>query len=181
MIVDLGTGDGRAVLALAAADPRALALGIDANAAAMAEASRRAARVRTSLPNAVFLLGAAERLPGPLGSAADGVTITMPWGSLLRGVLGHDAAVLAGIASIVRPGGRVEVLASVKPSDGVDGVPDLSDAARPAIADAWRPSGFVLTEMRPATRAELAAVRSSWARRLGERPIWRLVFDRQGP
>jgi 16S rRNA (adenine(1408)-N(1))-methyltransferase len=41
--IDLGTGDGRHVLALAAARPDTLVIGVDANAAGMAESSRRAA------------------------------------------------------------------------------------------------------------------------------------------
>jgi methylase of polypeptide subunit release factors len=42
--VDLGCGDGRAVLAAAAGRPDRLVVGVDASAAAMAEASRRADR-----------------------------------------------------------------------------------------------------------------------------------------
>jgi 16S rRNA (adenine(1408)-N(1))-methyltransferase len=58
----LGTGDGRRVLAAAAAQPDTLVVGLDANAAAMAEASRKAAR-RSSLPNALFVVAAAEHPP----------------------------------------------------------------------------------------------------------------------
>jgi 16S rRNA (adenine(1408)-N(1))-methyltransferase len=60
--VDLGTGDGRAVLAAARRDPDTLAVGLDANAAAMADASRRATR-RNALPNALFAVAAAEHPP----------------------------------------------------------------------------------------------------------------------
>jgi 16S rRNA (adenine(1408)-N(1))-methyltransferase len=60
--LDLGTGDGRAVLAAAAARPDALVIGVDASAAAMAESSRRAAR-RGALPNALFAVAAAEHPP----------------------------------------------------------------------------------------------------------------------
>ena len=178
MIVDLGAGDGRAVLDRALADPRALVIGVDATAAAMAGASRRATRGRTRLPNAVFLAAAAEALPGPLGAVASIVTVTMPWGSLLRGVLGRDARVLAGVASIVAPGGRVEVLTSVQPSDGIEGLPNLDESARAPIAAAWREVGFELVEMRRATPADVVASRSSWAKRLGDRPIWRIVLRR---
>ena len=62
MAIDLGTGDGRRVLALAVARPDTLASGLDANAAAMAEASRRAAR-KDALPNALFAVAAAEHPP----------------------------------------------------------------------------------------------------------------------
>lgn len=62
MAVDLGTGDGRSVLAAAAAQPDVLVVGVDASAAAMADASRRAAR-RSALPNALFAVMAAEHPP----------------------------------------------------------------------------------------------------------------------
>jgi 16S rRNA (adenine(1408)-N(1))-methyltransferase len=58
----LGTGDGRYVLAAADERPDRLVIGVDANAAAMAEASRRAAR-RAALPNALFVVSAAEHPP----------------------------------------------------------------------------------------------------------------------
>jgi 16S rRNA (adenine(1408)-N(1))-methyltransferase len=60
--LDLGTGDGRYVLAAATERPDTLVIGVDANAAGMAEASRRAAR-RAALPNALFVVAAAEHPP----------------------------------------------------------------------------------------------------------------------
>ncbi|HEY4634322.1 MAG TPA: class I SAM-dependent methyltransferase [Candidatus Limnocylindrales bacterium] len=172
--MDLGTGDGRAVLARAAAEPRSLVIGVDAVASAMAESSRRADRRGPA--NALFLAAAVEALAdSPLAGTADLVTVAFPWGSLLRGVVGLDAAALAGVAAPVRPGGgRLEVLASVIPSDGVDGLACLDVAAATRVGEAWACAGLELVEMRPATTAELRAVRSSWARRLGDRPVWRL-------
>ncbi len=179
MIIDIGTGDGRAVLARASAEPRALVIGIDANAAAMAESSRRAARpgAGRGFENAIFLVAAAEVLAGPLAGVASLVTITMPWGSLLRGVLGLDPVALRGAASVVAARGRVELLASVVPADrvGIDAL-DLTAATR--VADAWRSVGFELESMRAATSEDLRATRSSWASRLGERPVWRLDLRR---
>lgn len=62
MAIDLGTGDGRYVLRAAAENPDTLFIGVDANAAAMAGASRRATR-RDALPNALFAVAAAEHPP----------------------------------------------------------------------------------------------------------------------
>jgi 16S rRNA (adenine(1408)-N(1))-methyltransferase len=181
VIVDLGTGDGRAVLARAAAERDALVIGIDANAAAMAESSRRAARGRGAqrLANAWFAVESAEALPGPLARVASTVTGVMPWGSLLRGVLGLDDAVLRGIASIVSPAGCVEILASVTPSDAVDGLTLLDGDAGAVIASAWAAVGFELVSMRRATVDDLRRTRSSWARRLGDRPVWRIELARR--
>jgi 16S rRNA (adenine(1408)-N(1))-methyltransferase len=177
VIVDLGTGDGRAVLARASAEPGALVIGVDAIAAGMAEASRRASRGRT-ITNALFLAEAAEALPGPLAGAASLVTVTMPWGSLLRGILGLDMVALCGVASLVASGGRVEVMASVIPADRVAGIDALEPSCQAPISAAWRASGLLLESMRAASAADLHATRSSWARRLGDRPVWRIDVRR---
>jgi 16S rRNA (adenine(1408)-N(1))-methyltransferase len=75
--IDVGTGDGRAVLATAAREPRTLAIGLDASAAAMAEASRRASSParKGGLENARFVVTAAEAPPAPLRGVAELVTL----------------------------------------------------------------------------------------------------------
>lgn len=185
MIVDLGTGDGRAVLAAAAADPQALVIGLDADASAMAEASRRAARPtrKGGLPNALFVAGAAETPPAELCGIADTVTAWFPWGSLLRGVLGLDDAAARGLATLVRPdGGRVEALVSVTARDRLDGVASLDGPALDRLAGAHRRFGLELVSVAPATAEEVRATRSSWGRRLlasgSDRPVWRLSLRR---
>jgi tRNA G46 methylase TrmB len=50
------------VLHAAAEHPDTLVVGVDANASAMADASRRGAR-RDALPNALFVVAAAEHPP----------------------------------------------------------------------------------------------------------------------
>ncbi len=179
MIVDLGTGDGRAVLTAAASDPRALVLGIDANAASMAEASRRAARPapKGGLPNALFLAAAAEALDPVLDACADVVTVTFPWGSLLRGALALDeaAAVTASIARLTKRDGRVSMLLSVTPRDGIAGLPCLDEGAIAGVAARYEALGLCLVEARPATTEEVRASGSTWAKRLGDaRDVWRI-------
>ena len=189
VILDLGTGDGRAVVARARAEPASLVLGIDADARAMAEASRRAARrvERGGLPNAAFLADAAERMPGPLAGIASLVTITFPWGSLLAGVLGREPAVAAGIAGLVRPGGRVEILVSVEPGDRIDGLERLTADDEARLAAGWASSGLRLICHRLATTDEVLASGSTWGRRLlrggrgtmtTRRTVWRLELER---
>jgi 16S rRNA (adenine(1408)-N(1))-methyltransferase len=186
VIIDMGTGDGRAVLVRAANEPRALVIGIDANAAAMAEASRRAVRpVRQGgLPNAVFAVAAAEAPPSELTGLADDVSVTLPWGSLLDGVLGRMPMVAAGLAGLLTPAGRIEALVSTAARDGRD-LPRFDDRLAAVIGEAWSPFGMDVHELRPATRAELVAMPSTWARRLrlgapdaGGREAWRLTLRR---
>ena len=178
--MDVGTGDGRAVLRRAAAEPTALVIGVDASAAALADASRRASR--RGPVNALFFAEGAERLPdSPLCGTADLVTVLFPWGSLLRGALGMDAAALAGVASLLTASGRVEVLASVVPSDRIDGLDCLDARSEATIRAAWREAGLDLQSIIPATAGDVAASGSSWSRRLGpERPVWGLRGERIG-
>jgi hypothetical protein len=109
-------------------DPDRPRLGVDANASGMRAASRRAAR-RGALLNALFVMAAAER--PPLTGFADEITVNFPWSSLLRGVLGGDDAVLAGIAG--GRAGRDCVLAGVgrraRPATGAEIA--ASGSARP--------------------------------------------------
>jgi 16S rRNA (adenine(1408)-N(1))-methyltransferase len=167
--VDLGTGDGRHVLAAAAAQPDTLVVGVDASATATADSSRRACRGRTALPNALFAVAAAERPPEPLLGLAGSLTVNFPWGSLLRGLLGEDDAVLAGVAKLMAPGALGSVLLSIVPRDGMPPVPPWG-----TLAAAYERHGLELVELRPARPAEVSASGSSWAKRLRagrDRPV----------
>jgi len=167
--IDVGTGDGRAVLAAATREPTTLALGIDASAAAMAEASRRAARSarKGGLDNVRFVLAAAEALPPELDGRAALVTVQFPWGSLLRGCLGQDDAVADGLAGLVAQGGILELLLAPADRDRLAGVPTCEGTIIEAATRTFAPHGFQAIAGRSATPAEVAATGSSWARRLG--------------
>jgi 16S rRNA (adenine(1408)-N(1))-methyltransferase len=177
--IDVGTGDGRAVLAAATRDPRTLVLGVDANAAGMAEASRRAAAQprRGGLPNAGFVVAAAESAPCELAGAADLVTVRFPWASLLRGCVGLDGAVAAGVASLVAPGGTLELLLAPSVRDGLDGIPVDPDVLAGAATSTFAGLEFTAGTARPATDAEVAGSGSTWAKRLrSQRPTDRAVM-----
>jgi len=180
-VLDLGTGDGRHVLATAAACPDRLAIGVDPAAAAMAEASRRAAR-RGGLPNALFVAAAAEALPAELDGIAAALTVHFPWSSLLRGLLTADPSILAGITRVTRPGATVTLLLSLTERDHVAGMATLDDDAVARLACRYVVYRLSLIEGHPATTAEVTASHSTWAKRLGagaRRPAWLLRFRRE--
>jgi 16S rRNA (adenine(1408)-N(1))-methyltransferase len=166
--IDVGTGDGKAVLATAAAEPTTLAIGIDADAASMAELSRRAARspLKGGLPNALFVLAAAEALPVELCGLAELVTVQFPWGSLLRGCLGAEPRVAEALAALVAPGGTLGLLLAPAERDRLAGLPTEPAAVVAAVGRAFADSGLCVIEGRPATAEELVASHSTWARRL---------------
>jgi SAM-dependent methyltransferase len=187
-VIDLGTGDGAAVLEAARRDPATLAVGIDADASRMREASSRAARDarRGGVPNALFLVGDATSLPVALHGIADVITITLPWGSLLRAVLTADRGFAAVLGRALRPGGRIWVVVSLEERDraGVDAA--TADAELRAFATGLEAIGLEVVERRAVTEADMATIRSSWARRLGipaRRTAWMLIARRpeRGP
>ncbi|MBF6176659.1 hypothetical protein IU476_34855 [Nocardia blacklockiae] len=175
----MGTGDGRAVLAAAAADPRRLVIGVDANAAGMAESSRRAAQPRRGAANALFVAAAVEHPPVELSGVADEVTVYFPWGSLLRGLLTADPAVLTGLTSLMKPQASLEILLSVTEHDALPGIPALDEPhTLAALAVPFAAHGLRLTAIRPAAATEVASAGSSWGKRLGagtKRPVWHLA------
>ena len=175
--MDLGTGDGRAAVALAVAEPGSFVLGVDPVASAMAESSRRAAG-RDGPRNVVFLAASAVEVANVLPGAADVVRVNFPWGSLLHGVLGLDDAVVAALRALLRPGGEIVALVSVTPRDGVAGVPALDGETLRGVAARRARCGLALAEAREALPEEIRATRSTWGRRLlsghERRPVWRL-------
>ncbi len=155
----------------------------------MAESSLRAARSerRGGLPNALFVVASAECPPAELTGLADELTITFPWGSLLRGALARDDAAAAGIAGLVRPGGRVVALVSITARDRL-GLAPIRDGDGATIATRWARHDLTLRTFAPADDATIAATGSTWARRLGAgaggraRSAWRLILERdRGP
>jgi 16S rRNA (adenine(1408)-N(1))-methyltransferase len=166
--IDIGTGDGRAVLARGSLEARTLAIGIDANAAAMRESSQRAARraAKSGLPNVLFLVAAAESLPRELGGLAAEVTVAFPWGSLLRGCLGRDPAVAGAIASLVAPDGELELLLAPSQRDGLPDLPTEHRDVVAAVTASFAPLGLAVVDARSATDRDLLSSHSTWAKRL---------------
>ena len=159
-------------------------IGIDSAASSLAESSLHAARPerKGGLPNALFVVAAAERPPEELRAIAAETTVVLPWGSLLRGALALDDAcdAAAGIAGLVAPGGVVRALLSIEPRDRLS-VPDLEPGARDALAARWARHGLRLAAFARATTADIEEAGSSWARRLAagrDRAVWRLELRR---
>ncbi|MGV9822552.1 class I SAM-dependent methyltransferase [Nocardia xishanensis] len=174
--IDLGTGDGRAVLAAATAAPERLVIGVDANAAGMAEASRKAARGK--LANTLFVVAAAERLPRELDGVADLVTVYFPWGSLLRGIVTADPVIVAGLARVMKPGASLSILLSVTEHDRSSGLPPIDERDLRGLAEPFATQGLTITGVTSATAADIVATGSSWGKRLGagaQRSAWRIT------
>ena len=174
VVLDLGAGDGRYAYECARADPGTLYLAIDPDAETLADYAFRASRkpARGGVENAVFVVAAVEALPLELMRIAERVRVNFPWGSLLRGLMEPQASVLAGVASLLRQGGVIEVIMSYHPDHDTnafagESLPAL-DAAylEDVLLPAYEAQGFGVREHWRMTQDEALAVPSTWGRRL---------------
>ena len=91
------------------------------------------------------------------------MTVSFPWGSLLRGLIGGSSSVVGPIASLMKPEATLCVLISTVDRDGVGEVtPSVIAAQRGAYAA----HGLHLVVARWATDVDVAASHSAWAKRL---------------
>ncbi|CAN5782083.1 hypothetical protein BH24CHL6_BH24CHL6_04110 [soil metagenome] len=164
-------------------EPHSLVIGMDAAVAALRESSARAARAerKGGLPNALFLGASADELPGPLAGSVELLTVALPWGSLLRGLVRADTDLLSKLTHTLVPGGEAELLLSVLPVDRGTGLPLRDEDCVAGLTTAYASAGLNLIGARGAAVADVERLESSWARRLGvpqRRPAWLLRFSR---
>ncbi|MBS2534049.1 rRNA methyltransferase [Catenulispora sp. NF23] len=176
VLVDVGTGDARTAYRQAVAHPEWLVIGVDPAWQRMTETAVRAARkpAKGGAPNLVLVSSAIETVPAALHGVADEVTVLMPWGKLLRGVVLGETDVLSGLRAVAKPGAPLEI--SIGTSIWRDPIPleirDLPEltpeaVASTGLADRLAALGWQLADVRLVPHTELDTISSSWARRLG--------------
>jgi 16S rRNA (adenine(1408)-N(1))-methyltransferase len=174
VLVDVGTGDGRAAYRWARADPSLLVIGIDPEWRRMAPVAGRAARrpERGGAANLVLLRAVAQDPPVALRGIADEVRVRMPWGDLLAGVVTGAPDVLGGLRALARPGAALQVLVGTDiwrepvPVE-IRPLPELTPArVSGPLARPLRRAGWTGASARYLDEQELRAAGSSWSKRL---------------
>jgi 16S rRNA (adenine(1408)-N(1))-methyltransferase len=176
VLVDVGTGDARTAYRQAVAHPEWLVVGVDPAWQRMTETAVRAARkpAKGGAPNLVLVSSAIETVPAALHGVADEVTVLMPWGKLLRGVVLGQADVLSGLRAVAKPGAPLEI--SIGTSIWRDPVPleirDLPEltpetVVSTGLTDRLAALGWQVADVRLVPHTDLDTISSSWARRLG--------------
>lgn len=177
VVVDVGTGDARAAWRLARAEPDTLVIGLDPAWQRMADTAARARRkpAKGGAPNLVLVNAAVEAAPPALDGVADAVTVLMPWGGLLRGVVEVSADVCGGLRRMARPGATLDIVIGTsiwRPPVPVD-LADLPELAPASLAPdgeraaRWAAAGWAVDEAVVTTSIDESAPATSWARRLG--------------
>ena len=175
IVVDMGCGDARATARIAAAEPTALVVGIDANLDSAERVARRARRpvAKGGLPNLLLVRASAETLPTALTGRADDLRVDLPWGSLLEGLLaeGIEGGVVAvALARLLAPGATVRVTINARAlPDGL-----TRDAAERRLADGFVAAGLADV----AVRSTAMPPETGWGKRLASgRPLEVIVGE----
>jgi hypothetical protein len=109
-------------------------------------------------------------LPAELDGRVDELRIDLPWGSLLTDLLRGDEALLAGIARVLAPGGRVSIVVNAR---------SLPDERTPEVAAADLARSLESAGLGD-VRSEVTAVtpETGWGKRLaGSRPLRVVVAE----
>ncbi len=187
--IDLGAGDGKFAYRFAVDDPRRVVIAVEPVRENVRESSAKAAKKidRGGAPNALYVAASIEQLPPEIERVADEIFITLPWGSLMRGIILGDAAVLAAIASLAREGtlgrdgarvraeARVRIVLNTRIFDDpvpidVRDLPDVTpDYASATLAPAFAAAGMRIEEARWMDADEVATLGTTWAKRLSHR------------
>lgn len=150
-------------------EPACAFIGLDPNHAALIEPSRKAAgpAKKGGLPNARFMLGSAETLPGPLAGRGTSVSILFPWGSLLRAATLPEPAFVEAVRALCQPGAAIELLWSFDARDAAE-LERLGIAGHEAMSTVagWRGSGFAVGSVEQLDAAGIKAYPTTWARKL---------------
>ncbi len=150
-------------------EPPLKVVGIDPDHAGLVEASRRAEgpAKRGGLPNALFVLGSAEDLPGPFEGLATSVSVLFPWGSLMRAAVRPDEGFGERIAALCQPGATVEVVYSFDSRDAAE-LERLGLGANDprAVACGYEADGFGVRCIEELDVEGIKAYPTTWARKL---------------
>jgi len=175
--LDIGAGDGRFAYRYAQQHPQRFVIAFDPVRENMREASAKAAKKpeRGGVPNAIFATGSIESPPDELRGLAGEIFITLPWGSLMRGIILGDARVLAAIASLGAAAARVRIVLNTRifddpvPIDARD-LPEVTPAfVRESLAAPFERAGMAIERVDWMEAGEVAALGTTWAKRLSHR------------
>jgi 16S rRNA (adenine(1408)-N(1))-methyltransferase len=105
--LDIGTGDGRYVYKNALENPNNLYIGIDP-AKNLDEYQRQINRKR--LKNAQLIQSSIENFDPKVENFFDEISITLPWGNLLKYCVTVDKDFFHRISTWLKPGGEIKVI-----------------------------------------------------------------------
>lgn len=175
VLLDVGTGDGKFAARAASERPEWFVIGMDPVAGAMAEVSGRALRPRTRQENLLFVVASVEQMPRELDGIAHEITVNLPWGSLMRGLILAEPEIVGNIARAAAPSATLRLVLNLRifadpvPAEVAD-LPELTvDYVESTLREPYRQMGFEIVTVRELKPSELLDLETSWAKRLSHR------------
>jgi len=170
--IDLGTGDGRYAVHLARGRPELGVVGIDTCLDHLHGSPRRLpANVRFLQTDARAI--AIEAAMATMATSS--VSINFPYGSLLRGLVDAEPALLDRLEELLGPRGHLRIRVNKRALTGTGLDPE---GAGYAIIQGLHRLHALRVSSRPIGPAELRAFPSSWAKRIGfGRPAAALLIE----
>jgi len=139
----------------------------------MNDYSKKAARplIKGGLANALFVHAGVEALPEELTHLATGITILLPWGSLLKAVALPEIALLKNIARLCQKNATLRVILGYQNSAEQKvieqlGLPILTpDYLNTTLRNAYSEAGFSI-QWRYLNQVALKTLQTTWAKKL---------------
>lgn len=186
--IDIGAGDGAWAYRYAGAHPERFVIALDPVRENMREWSAKAGRKtgKGGLANVLFVVASMEAPPEELRGVADEIFVTLPWGSLMRGIILGDDVVLGGIASLGRAGAAVRIVLNTRIFDDpvpldVRELPEVTPAyVSETLGPAFERNGLHGVQSRWMDADEVAAIGTTWGKRLSHRSPPRSVLIEAG-
>ncbi len=150
-------------------EPELTFIGIDPNHAGLIEVSRKAdgPAKKGGLPNALFVLGSAEDLPGVFEGRASSVSVLFPWGSLLRAATMPEPEFVARLAALCAPGAGLELVYSFDARDaGELARLGLGESTPESVAGGYAVGGLDVVSVEELDAAGIKDYPTTWARKL---------------
>lgn len=174
VLVDLGTGSGRFVYKVAQHFPDLFCIGLDAVSRELQEYATKVRRspARGGLPNAMFVRAAAEDTPAELAGLATHLTVNLPWGSLLKGIVLAQPEVMGNLLRLAASQAGLEFLVSYssryEPQMMAQlGLPELTrEYLEQHLTPAYAAQGIFVQEIALLDNATVRRLPLAWGRRL---------------
>jgi 16S rRNA (adenine(1408)-N(1))-methyltransferase len=174
VLVDLGTGSGRFAYEVARRRPDLFCMGVDAVSENLRAYSTKALRkpARGGVDNVMFIRAAIETLPDELDGVATHVTVNLPWGSLLRGIVHAESGVVGSLERVSAPGAAVELLLTYDlryEPEMMDelGLPELTlEYLKQSLTPAYERHGIAVCHIDFLGNDAVRRLPLDWARRL---------------
>ncbi len=155
-------------------NPNKLCIGIDPNTKPLEKISTKICRnpAKGGAPNALYVQASVEDLPEELNGIANEIHILFPWGSLLAGVTNAGSPMLENIKKICTPGATLRIMMALESKKDQSEIqrldlPELSkEFVESFLVPRYESAGFNVLQTQSISFSELAALPTTWAKRL---------------